>query len=819
MTGSFTARIGALAAVYCTAALLGLRFAGFAHQVTPVWPATGIALVVLFTMGVRYWPGVALGAYVANLVVDAPPLTAAGIAAGNTLEAVVGVALLRGVGFQPSVDRLRDVYALVAYGAGASTAVSATIGSASLCAGGVQPWSAFPALWSVWWVGDALSDVVVAPLLFAWLTPAPRPAHTPRRTVEAIGIVAIGLAVGFVVFFEPFGRGAAVYPLHYGVFPVVIAAALRFGQRGATLATAGASAVAVWSTTQGWGPFAAGTPNERLVLLQLFMAVVAVTALVLGAAIMERDAAEAQHAADFERLGIGEQRLRLALEAGRMGVWDWNVRTGAVAWSENLEAIHGLPAGTFPGTFEGFQTLVHPDDRAVVERAIGAALAGGAYDLEFRTARPDGAVHWMATKATVLRDEQGHPLRMIGVGMEITERRRLAEELTARAQQLSEADRRKDEFLAMLAHELRNPLSSLATALHLLRLDRADHPRAVALAERQVKQLARLVDDLLDVSRITQGKIALRTETVTLADVVHRAVETTRPEIDVRGHTLTVTLPPGPILLEADPIRLAQVLANLLGNAAKYTPHGGAIAVIGEEQDHEVVIRVRDTGAGLSPDLLPRVFDLFVQGDTSLDRTPGGLGIGLTIVHRLVRLHGGRVEAYSDGPGRGSEFVVHLPTHRRRDAAGGGADGTPAVPVESARRVLVVEDNRDAAEGLATLLEAWGHEVRVAHDASAALDLLAAAPADVVVSDLGLPGIDGYELARRIRNGCADGGPVLVALSGYGQDEDRRRALQAGFDEHLVKPPDIDALARCLARAAARAQPGGPAASKTAGSR
>jgi two-component system CheB/CheR fusion protein len=392
---------------------------------------------------------------------------------------------------------------------------------------------------------------------------------------------------------------------------------------------------------------------------------------------------------------------------------------------------------------------------------------------------------------------------MIGVGMDVTERRRLAEELTERAQQLSEADRRKDEFLAMLAHELRNPLSSLATALHILRLDGADRARAVALAERQVKQLARLVDDLLDVSRITQGKIALRTEAVAVADVVHRAIETTRPEIDVRGHTLTVTLPSEPVLLEADPVRLAQVLANLLGNAAKYTPHGGAIAVTVEECGDEVLIRVRDTGAGLSADLLPRVFDLFVQGETSLDRSRGGLGIGLTIVHQLVRLHGGRVEARSDGPGRGSEFIVRLPARRPSEAAGGPQPGGSSLALDGARRVLIVEDNRDAAEGLATLLEAWGHEVRVAHDATAAIELLAAAPADIVVSDLGLPGIDGYELARKIRDGMREPAPVLVALSGYGRPEDRRRALEAGFDDHLVKPPDIDALARCLARAVA----------------
>jgi two-component system CheB/CheR fusion protein len=357
----------------------------------------------------------------------------------------------------------------------------------------------------------------------------------------------------------------------------------------------------------------------------------------------------------------------------------------------------------------------------------------------------------------------------------------------------------KDEFLATLSHEIRTPLSSMLMHAQLLGrggLDPTKIKRAADAIERGTRMQVRLVDDLLDVSRITQGKITLRTEPIVLADVVTRAVEMVRPLIDSRGHALEMTLPAEPIALHADPARLAQVLANLLANAANYTPAGGHIRLAAARVGAEAVIRVRDDGVGLASDILPRIFDLFVQGDTSLDRTSAGLGIGLTIVRRLVELHGGRVEAHSDGVGQGSEFVVVLPIEARRAPATGEASPAPG---GSARplRILVVEDNSDAGEALGIVLELWGHTVQVARDAAAALALAADERFDVVVSDLGLPGMDGFALARRLRE--RPGGPLLIALSGYGSDGDRRRALEAGFDHHVAKPPDLDVLAGILA--------------------
>src|SRR2546428_7589522 len=424
--------------------------------------------------------------------------------------------------------------------------------------------------------------------------------------------------------------------------------------------------------------------------------------------------------------------------------------------------------------------------------------------IEFRNVWPDGSVHTMAAKGRVLRDAEGSPVRMVGTAMDVTERRRLEDELRRHAERLADADRRKDEFLAMPAHELRNPLAPLRTSLELLGAGVAGGERFLEMAKRQVRHLVRLVDDLLDVARITRGKITLRKEPVLLADVAARALELARAWVDAGGHALPVSLRSEPVRLEADAVRLVRVLANLLGNAAKYPPPRGSIWLTAERVGDEVMVRVRDTGVGLPPALLPRIFDLFVQGDASLDRTPGGLGIGLTAVHALVELHGGRVEARSAGLEQGSEFLVWLPVlPNGLPALAAAPEATPTVAADGRLKILLVEDHQDTAESLAAMLEGWGHEVQVAFDGLAALRAVAAVAPDVVLSDLGLPSLDGYEFARRLRQQPGFGRVLLVALSGYGREEDKRRSLEAGFDHHLVKPPDMDVLQALLAGVAA----------------
>jgi signal transduction histidine kinase len=376
-----------------------------------------------------------------------------------------------------------------------------------------------------------------------------------------------------------------------------------------------------------------------------------------------------------------------------------------------------------------------------------------------------------------------------------------------RMEELAGAERRKDQFLAMLAHELRNPLAPIRNAVELMRqvetVDSTFQP-AREMVERQVKHLARLVDDLIDVSRLNQGSIRLRKEVVDLGHVVQRAVEATRPIIDTRSHVLTLQLPPEKLRLEADPARLQQVVSNLLHNAAKYTMPGGRLWVTVSREENEAVVRVRDTGIGVPSDVLERVFEPFVQqNDDTLARTQGGLGVGLTLVRSLVEMHGGRVEASSPGLGQGSEFVVRLPALPALHTGEFQLPvGLPEPTEPRPLRVLVVEDNIDAAESLATLLRLWNHDVNVVHDGCAALDAAREQKPEVVLLDIGLPGLDGYQVARRLREEIGLDQALLVAMTGYGQPEDRRRSQEAGIQYHFVKPVEPLVLRNLLAGAA-----------------
>ncbi|HZU34943.1 MAG TPA: ATP-binding protein, partial [Gemmataceae bacterium] len=376
-----------------------------------------------------------------------------------------------------------------------------------------------------------------------------------------------------------------------------------------------------------------------------------------------------------------------------------------------------------------------------------------------------------------------------------------------RQEELVAAHRRKDDFLAILAHELRNPLAPIRNAVRLLSLPSVtEHmaSRAREMIARQVENLTRLVDDLLDVSRINQGKVQLRKEPIELASIVQAAVEACRPAVDRRKHIVEVELPPEPLWVEADATRLEQVLVNLLNNAAKYTEPGGHIWLKARRAGGEVIVTVKDTGVGIAPDLLPHVFDLFTQADHSLDRSQGGLGIGLTLVRNLVALHGGTISGHSDGLGKGSEFQVRLPLLPTSRAV------EPPIPLASSEppaqpvRVMVVDDNRDAGESLGMLLELFGHEVVVVHSGARAIQTIGTFHPDVVLLDIGLPDMNGYQVAQRLRQQAGGDGLTIVAVTGYGQQEDRQRAAAAGFNHHFAKPVDTNALQELLRRTGAR---------------
>jgi len=384
---------------------------------------------------------------------------------------------------------------------------------------------------------------------------------------------------------------------------------------------------------------------------------------------------------------------------------------------------------------------------------------------------------------------------------DISDRKRLEEELRQKIAELAQADRRKDEFLAMLAHELRNPLAPILSAAHVMKMQDDDpqiRARMRDMIEDQVRSMARLVDDLLDVSRITRGKIALRLEPVSPAAILRRAVETTRPQIQAKSHELRVTLLRESIKIWVDPLRIEQAVVNLLANAAKYTDPGGLIQLHAGISGGELVIRVRDNGVGIEREMLDQVFSLFTQADQSLDRSQGGLGIGLTLAQNLVRLHGGDLTATSEGLGRGSEFVIRIPC---REAAHEPAKPTPEfrnLEHVRVRRVLIVDDNVPGGESLRLIVKLWGHEARVVTHGSDAIEAVAVFRPDVVILDIGLPGMDGYSIARVLRSGPDSKNLLLIAMTGYGRDEDRALAFEAGFDHHLVKPVDLAELERVL---------------------
>ena len=497
--------------------------------------------------------------------------------------------------------------------------------------------------------------------------------------------------------------------------------------------------------------------------------------------------------------------LALAMAAGQMGAWSRDVVTDAVWWSPELEAIAGLPPGGFEGSEGGFYALVHEDDRVAVTTAIETALESGAdYKVEFRYRHASGQWRWMEGRGKATYGPDGAARMVYGLGMDITERRHTVE-------MLQEADRRKDEFLATLAHELRNPLAPITAGLHILRVTDGHGEAALearAVMERQVAQMVRLVDDLLDVARISTGKTELRREAMDLADAVRDAVDTSRPLVAAGRQTLDVSLPPTPIVVHADRTRLAQVFANLLNNSAKYSRPQQSIALVLERQGDQAVVRVRDAGAGIHPDSLSGIFDMFRQAGRSGSRSPGGLGIGLFLVKRIVEMHGGSVEAHSAGSGRGSEFVVRIPALQAKlDDVAPAASG-PVPTVAAPRRVLVVDDNEDAATLLSMTLSIYGHDTRIAHDGPQAMDAAAAYRPDIVFLDIGLPTVDGYDTARWIREQPWGKDLLLVALTGWGHTADRRRSREAGFDHHLVKPADPITIAELIAsREPANAKP------------
>ena len=979
----------AIAAAYVLAARLGFSVAFVAEQVTTVWAPTGIAQAVVLLWGVRFWPAIWAGAFMANALTAAPIWTAAAIATGNTLEAVALVWFLRRASFDPAFSRLSDAARFIVFGALAATTISATIGVLSLCAAAVQPWDRFASLWSAWWIGDALGALVVAPIILG-VARAASPS-TDWIKVTALTLVAVIItAIAFGGLGPLFGRD----PLHYVLFPLVIVAAVWFGQPATALVVFSAAVIAIMNTVRGNGPFAAVDVNYGLIQLQTFMGVLASTALLLAAATAERQTAQRRlsaaraagetlaHSPSLESAAPALLRsICESLEWQFGAIWlvgtrDRDQLECTAVWAEESPSIDefkrltetiafergsGLPGrvwkdghavwiedvvrdGNFPrapvaaraglhggfgfpirsgddvlGVIEFFTHRVVARDRDLLDAmttvgnqvgqfihrqrieqasgeerrrlraildaaldavvamdhrglitdfnpaaerifgyrksdAVGRELADLLIPPELRDQHRRGLQHYVATgegpflnrrvetrglhadghqfaievSITTIDDAAG-PSRFTGFVRDLTERvqaereRRQAEAaLRVSEQQLRDADRRKDEFLAMLAHELRNPLAPIRTGLEVLRRagDTADAIERVGpMMERQVAHMVRLIDDLLEVSRITSGKIDLQKGPGTVRDLIDAAVDANRVNIEAGGAELTITVPPEPVHVTVDPTRFVQVLSNLLNNAVKFTPANGRIAITAavsrpRSAPAELTVAVADTGIGIDAELLPRVFELFSQGPDG--RAAGGLGIGLALAQRIMALHGGTIEAVSGGAGRGSTFTVRLPLEHAGASESGAASARPAASGSLVgRRVLVVDDTTDAADTLAWLMRSHGGEVRTANDGPAAIALASEFAPHIILLDIGMPGMDGYETCRRIRDGERDrlhpttpsprrGGPgraFVVAITGYGQDGDKARAEAAGFDAHMTKPADPVLLEQLLTTA------------------
>jgi PAS domain S-box-containing protein len=806
-----------LTALYFVSGRMGLRLDSVGGVATLIWPPSGLSLVALLVLGRRLWPAVALGALLVNLDAGIPWPAALGIATGNTLEALLGTTLLRSAtGHSVGFDRKLDVLCLLAAALGASL-LGATIGVGSAVAGGVLTQDEAAVAWTAWWLGDSLGILLLAPLILVWRNS--RHTSLTRRPIETglLGVTLVGVC--YMLFMEPLVPGGLAYFLFrpWIVFPLLMWAAVRFGTRGAVISLVSVEAIALWGTLTGTGPFALRDVTGSLIIQQCYMIAVAVATLLLSATTSEQKRIAAELETEREQL---EQRvasrteelrrtnaelksqtdwLTLALDASQSGAWEWHVQSDTIDWSPDIMRTSGIAAHAYDGRFSSYLSVIHPDDRGDVEAAMAAALEGKQdYEAEYRAFRSDGSVIWRLARGKVRRNADGTAASVYGVCMDIT-RVKQAE------RRLQEEDRRKDQFIAMLSHELRNPLAPVARGLELLTPRVAkdlEGAKLVTLMGRQLRHLKRLVDDILDVSRIAGGKISLKREPVSLASVLTLSIDATTPILAARRQSLSVELgDAAEITVAADEQRLAQVFNNLLVNASKFSPDGAFVSLTVSRSGADVKVAVQDSGSGIDPDLLPRVFDTFVQGDQALDRPQGGLGLGLAIARELVAMHGGTIAAASGGAGKGSCFTVTLPTTAAKPAVLPQRPSplTPFGKGEAKLRILVVDDNVDAAECLAMTFDLWGHQVKVAHDGRNALTTASSFHPDVVFLDIGLPGMDGYAVAQALRESDPGRTTRLIALTGYGRVEDREQAEKAGFDMHIVKPAETSELRRVLA--------------------
>ena len=795
----YLAKSALLATVYYATALLGLHYASIGQSISLVWPPTGIAIAALTLLGYRYWPSIALGAFLANTSTTVSLPAAATIALGNTLEALIAAGLLRRfTGPRPQLDNLRHVRALVALAAPVGALTSAVIGSASLWLTGVIPGGALAGAVAVWWTGDLLGALVVAPLLLAWATP-PNSRQNTRRLVEllllCVGTVLAGEVVLGGVLETPV-VGEVNYP--YLLFPFVIWAALRFGARGASVMTFTVAAVAVGHTIAGGSPFVSATAGRTLFQVALYLGAVSVTGLVLAAAVQfERDRATTA-------LAHSEERLRRALDAARMGVWVWSVEHNTLTWDDNLRRLYGLESGERVASYEDFIARVHPDDRELVGNTVRKALEeGGELDYEFRVVLPDGRLRWIADHGEIRRNEAGRPVSLTGICTDVTDRR-VAEERLRQAHRMESVGR----LAGGVAHEANNQMSVVLGASEFI-LRRTDVPEAVRadveFIQKAAQRTAAVTAQLLAFSR----RQILKPEVLDVNAVI-RSWEPVLRRIMGEDCGVVLQLAPRLGMVRADPGQLEQVLLNLALNARDAMPRGGRISVetfsaeltpayaqaksgTSIQPGSYVGLAVSDTGHGMDRETQSHIFEPFFT-------TKGigqGTGLGLSTVYGIVKQSGGYVWVYSE-PGQGATFKIYLPA--RAGEVGSARKSPLPPPARAGEGILVVEDEMPLRYMMRRALEDAGYTVFEAGNGAEALAALAESSKKIslILTDVIMPGRSGRELADEFRE-RRPGIPVLFT-SGYTDGEIERRGLLEPGAAFLQKPITPDALVRAVQR-------------------
>jgi PAS domain S-box-containing protein len=625
---SYGLKLITVAAIYVAAAKFGIELSVARGVISPVWAPTGIAIAVLFLFGLRLWPAVAVGAFIANATSDASVGVAAAIAVGNTLEAVVGAGLLRGAGVRPALDRVRDVLALV-LAAMAAPLVSATNGVTALWLADGLEGGSYGSEWLLWWAGDAMGAFIVVPLVLVWSTNPLRQLEG-RRLVEAAVLVAVLAGVSCFVFLAGYWR----YP--HLIFPLLIWAALRFRQPGVVTGSFLVTAIAVAGAVEGSTPLGERSATEIVQIIEALLATVVVSLLILGAVLEERRRAA-------EQVAEAIAGLKEAQQVARVGSWDWHIRENTLTWSDELFRICGLEPQSQEVTFETYLAIVHPDDRKLVRESVARAYADAApFVIDQRIVLPDGTVRWAQSRGRVVTDDTGMPRRMVGTAQDITERKRL--------------DGLRDTILATVSHELRTPLTSiLGFSLTLeerdAELDASRRREILSHLVEQAQRLSRLLSDLLDLDRLRVDSLKPRYTETDLGALVTRVS---------RAHGIAVHA--DPVLAEVDRAQVERIVENLLENARKHTPDGTDVSVQVMRQNGGALIAVDDRGPGVGEAERDAIFEMFNRGDPSAG-VPGA-GVGLAIVAQFAMLHGGRAWV-EDNPGGGSSFRVFLPSRRR----------------------------------------------------------------------------------------------------------------------------------------------------------